>query len=382
MSEEKKVKVSVVLPCLNEEDAIQICVDKIKDVFLKENIQGEVVVVDNGSTDSSAQIAAQRGARVLSQPIRGYGAAYIKGLDEAKGQYLIIADADDTYDFYQIPEFVALLEKGHDFVMGNRFKGGMAKGAMTWSHKYIGNPMITFVFKTFFKSKFSDVLCGIRAFTKEAYKKMDLKCLGMEFGTEMILSSELKGLKTAEISTNYFPRKGVTKLNSFRDAWRYLRFMLLYSPNWLFILPGAILFIGGFLALILSGWGNFSLLGHKFDVHAMIFFTFFSLLGFKIINLGFFAKSYSFTEGFKEKDFFLQKVYESFTLEKGIFLGFVVFTLGGVLGIQVVIKWVKSGFGPLNEIKLCLLGLLFMTIGVQVVFSSFFISILGLPKKK
>lgn len=374
--------VSIVLPCLNEEDSVGICIKKIKDVFLKESIKGEIVVVDNGSTDATSKIAAELGARVLYQPIQGYGAAYIKGLDEANGEYIIIADADDTYDFYEIPKFISLLEEGYDFVMGSRFKGNITKGAMTWSHKYIGNPVITFVFRTFFKSKFSDVLCGMRAFTNKAYLEMDLKCLGMEFGTEMIFSSMLKGLKTAETPINYFPRKGKTKLNAFKDAWRYFRFMLLFSPNWLFLVPGFILFIGGLLALIFSGWGRLTLFGHKFDVHAMIFFTFFSLLGFKIINLGFFAKSYSFSEGFEKEDAFLQKIYRKFTLEKGIFIGFSFFSLGSLLSAGVVIKWIKSGFGPLNEVKLCLLGLLFTMIGVQTIFSSFFLSILTLSRKK
>ncbi len=373
--------VSVVLPCLNEEEGIRICLEKIKDVFQKENINGEIIVVDNGSTDKSAQIAKGAGAKVIFQPVHGYGAAYIKGLDEAKGEYIVIADADDTYDFYQIPQFIKLLSEGYGLVMGNRFKGNMTKGAMTFSHKYIGNPIITFVFRIFFHTKISDVLCGIRAFTKEAYRKMDLKCLGMEFGTEMIFASLQQNLKITEIPANYFPRKGQTKLKSFQDAWRYFRFMLLFSPDWLFIVPGLSLFILGFAALIFSGTNNFNLFGHRFNIHSMVFFTFFPLLGFQILTLGLFAKTYSQIEGFSKKNKFLQTFYEKFNLEKGLLTGSGILFLGFFIGLYILSKWITKGFGPLNEIKLALLSLIFMTLGIQTIFASFFISLLGIKKQ-
>jgi glycosyltransferase involved in cell wall biosynthesis len=374
--------ISVILPCLNEEAGIAICIKKINEVFSKENIKGELIVVDNNSTDKSPEIARSMGAKVVFQPIRGYGAAYIKGLDEAGGDYLIIADADDTYDFYQIPQFVKTLDEGYDLVMGNRFKGNMAKGAMTFSHRYIGNPIITFVFRVFFQTHLSDIMCGMRAFTKEAYKKMELKCLGMEFATEMVFAGLRQSLKMAEVPANYFPRKGETKLRSLEDAWRHFRFMLLFSPDWLFIVPGMTLFILGFIALLLAGWGHLNILGHRFDTHSMVFFTFFSLLGFQIVTLGLFAKTYSLLEGLGKRDKLLEKLYRKFNLEKGLTIGAGLALIGFFISIYILSKWIKMGFGPLDEIKFSLVSLLLMILGIQTIFSSFFISILLLPRKK
>jgi len=375
-------KISVVLPCLNEEEGLGSCIEKIKEVFLKGSINGEIIVVDNGSIDKSVEIATRLGAKILFQPIRGYGAVYIKGFDEAMSDYIVMADADDTYDFYSIPQFIRLLDEGNDLVMGNRFKGKMAKGAMTFSHRFIGNPIITLVFRIFFHTDLSDVLCGMRAFTKEAYAKMELKCLGMEFATEMILASLKQNLKIAEIPINYFPRKGQTKLRSFQDAWRYFRFMLLFSPDWLFIVPGSILFFLGFIALFLSGWGGLNFLGHKFDVHSMVFFTFFSLLGFQILTLGLYAKTYGLSEGFSKEDKLLKNFYQHFNLEKGLFIGLAIAILGFSIGAYILSKWIKIGFGPLDEVRLSLISLFFMILGIQTVFSSFLISILMLPRKK
>ena len=376
------IQVSVVLPCLNEEQAVGVCIKKIQDVFDKHNIAGEIIVVDNGSTDKSAEIASGLSARVAYQQIKGYGAAYIKGINESNGKYIVIGDADDTYDFYDIPMFIEILDRGYDLVMGSRFKGKMAKGAMSWSHKFIGNPIITFVFETFFHTDLSDVLSGMRAFTKDAYYRMKLKCLGMEFGTEMIFSALQKRMKIAEIPINYYPRKGQSKLNSFQDAWRYFRFMLLFSPDWLFLVPGLLLFFGGLAALLLSGWGKLVFLGHRFDIHGMVFFTIFALMGFQIINLGFFAKSYSYLEGFIQRDKLIEKIQGKFDLEKGIFIGGILSVLGLIICIYIFAKWAKIGFGALNEVKLGLLGLLCMILGIQIVFSSFFFSLLNLRRKK
>ncbi len=378
----EKADVSLVIPCLDEEEAIAVCIEKAKEAFSGENIKGEVIVVDNGSTDHSKEIASKLGARVVLQPIKGYGAAYLKGIGAAEGKYIVMGDGDDTYDFREIPKLLEELDKGYDLVIGSRFKGKILKGAMSFSHRYIGNPILTTILNVFFNSHVSDAHSGFRGITKKALGRLELRTTGMEFASEMIISALREKLKIKEIPITYYSRKGESKLNALPDAWRHVRFMLLFSPNWLFIIPGFVFFGGGFLALILSIFGKFVFLGHKFDIHAMILFAFFSLLGFQIINLGLFAKTYGWIEGFEKKKVLLKKFYKKFNLEKGILLGGITFSLGFFPGAYIVLKWVKAGFGPLSEAKFCLLWLLLMVIGIQIIFSSFFLSLLGMPKNK
>ena len=375
---DRPLEVSVIIPCLNEEESIGVCIKKIKEVFSSQNINGEVIVVDNGSTDKSAQLASSLGAKVVSQPVKGYGAAYLKGLASCQGRYIIMADGDDSYDFLEIPKLLYPLRNGADFVIGSRFMGKIKKGAMSFSHRYIGNPILTFTLNLFFKAKISDAHSGFRAIKKEVLGKLNLRTLGMEFASEMIVSALKAKLKIVEVPITYFPRKGKSKLNAFSDAWRHIRFMLLFSPDWLFLIPGFVLFGGGFLAFLLSGWSKLSLFRHRFDIHSMLFFAFFTILGFQIISLGFFAKTYSVLSGFSGKDRLLDKLYRYFNLERGIILGGLVFFLGFLSSGYVLLKWAASGLGPLNAVKPTLAGILLMIIGIQTVFSSFFLSILGL----
>lgn len=234
---ENNLEVSVVLPCLNEEETVGLCINKIQEVFTRENLSGEIIVVDNGSTDRSRGICESLGVRVVYEPRRGYGAAYLRGLKEAGGKYIIIADSDNTYDFYDIPKFIERLRKGCDFVMGSRFKGKMQKGAMSWTHRYIGNPILSGLTRLFFWTRLSDIHCGMRAFTSCAYAKMGLSTTGMEFATEMVVSALQNNLKICEVPVNYYPRKGKSKLMPLADAWRHIRFMLLYCPVWLYFIP-------------------------------------------------------------------------------------------------------------------------------------------------
>ena len=236
--EKKEIEVSVVMPCLNEEATVGACIEKAHRTLKRLGLRGEVIVADNGSTDASVPIAESLGARVVHQPIRGYGAAYQAGIQAARGKYILIGDSDDTYDFTDLERFITPLRNGYDFVMGSRFKGEILKGAMSWSHRTIGNPILSGILRWFFHTSISDAHCGMRAFTREAYEVMQLQTTGMEFASEMVIKVVQADLKLCEVPITYYPRQGESKLNSFRDAWRHLRFMLLLSPTHLFVLPG------------------------------------------------------------------------------------------------------------------------------------------------
>jgi len=375
------LEVSIVLPCLNEEETLGICIRKIKEVFLKENINGEIIVVDNGSTDRSKEIALKEGVILLEEKIKGYGAAYLRGLREAKAKYIIMGDSDDTYDFYEIPKFLKKLKEGYDFVMGSRFKGKIQKKAMSWSHRYIGNPILSGMCRLFFRTKLSDIHCGMRAFTKEAYKKMNLLTTGMEFATEMVVSALMNNLKICEIPINYYPRKGKSKLMPFADAWRHIRFMLMFCPVWLYFIPGIVglVFSLGLLLILLRG--PFLFLGHYWDIHLMVYLSVFSVLFYQILNLGVYAHTYALRQGFLKYDRFTLFFKRHFNLERGIILGGIIFLIGFIISLTIFIEWLSKHFGALYRIRESIVAMTFMVIGIQTIFSSFFISLLFVEKK-
>jgi len=375
------MEVSVVMPCLNEEKTIGICIKKAFATFRDEGIDGEVIVVDNGSTDNSAQIARDSGAKVVYQPIRGYGSAYLHGLEEAKGKYIIMADADNTYDLQEIGKFLIPLRQGYEFCLGSRFRGKILPGAMPWLHRYIGNPLLTWILNLFFHAKISDVHCGMRAISKEALKKMNLKTLGMEFASEMVIKGlELK-LKIKEIPITYHQREGESKLASFQDGWRHLRFMLLYSPTYLFLIPGMIMFFIGLVFLLVLLPGPIRIGNLYFDIHYMVLGSLLVIMGFQIINLGLYAKSYSLTAHFEENDRFIKWFLRHFNLERGLIIGAVVTLVGLGINVYILIRWILGNFGPLSEVRTGLVALTFIVIGIQIIFSSFFLSILGIKKR-
>lgn len=376
------IEVSIVMPCLNEEETIGICIEKCKKVFKEKNIAGEIVVSDNGSTDRSIEIAASLGARVVHQPEKGYGSAYRKGIEAAEGKYIIMGDSDDTYEFLEIERFVNPLREGYDFVIGSRFKGTILPGAMPWANRYIGNPILSGMLRLFFHTDISDSHCGIRGFTKEAYRKMNLKTTGMEFASEMVMRALKTKLKIKEIPITYHPRLGESKLNSFRDAWRHIRFMLLYSPNYLFLVPGLFLMFLGIIAQISILFGMIRIHGEAFDAHMMVLASMCSILGFQIGNLGLCAKTYAFSEGFEENSRVLAVFYRFFRLEHGILLGFFIFLIGFIMDFYIMIKWINFKFGPIGEVKLAILALTFIIIGIQTVFSSFFLSMMVIDKTR
>lgn len=378
---EKETEVSVILPCLNEEKTIAICLDKIREVFEKEKIEGEIVVVDNASTDRSAQIAKAKGARIVFEPQRGYGAAYLKGLKESRGKFIIIGDSDNTYDFYDIPRFLEALRHGCDFVIGSRFKGKIQKGAMSWSHRYIGNPILSGMCRLFFRTKLSDIHCGMRALTRQSYTKIKLRTRGMEFATEMIVAALQNDLKIREIPIDYYGRMGKSKLMPLADAWRHIRFMLLYCPVWLYFIPGIFGFLLGTSLLLLLLKGPFLFLGHYWDIHFMVFASVISILSYQVLNLGVFAHTFALRQGLLKYDTLTMFFKEHFNLEKGIMLGGTIFLLGLGINLFIFLEWVFRHFGALYRIRETILAMTFIVIGIQTIFSSFFISLLFIEEE-
>lgn len=378
---EKSIYVSVVMPCLNEEHSVGVCIRKIQEVFKNMHICGEIIVVDNGSTDRSASIAKELGAEVIFEPVRGYGAAYLAGLKKTKGDYIIIGDSDDTYDFYEIPKFIELLKSGYDFVIGSRFRGTLKKGAMSWSHRYIGNPILSGMTRLFFHTRLSDIHCGMRAFTRQAYQKMNLMTLGMEFATEMVVAALMNDLKISEIPITYHPRSGKSKLSPLADAWRHIRFMLLYCPQWLYFIPGLTGFILGLSFLFLLRKGPVLFLGHFWDIHFMFFASLLCIFSYQILHLGIYAHTFALRQGFLKYDRLTLFFKRHFNLERGIILGLLIlFPAVIILGI-IFLEWLWKDFGALHRIRESILALTLFVIGLQTIFSSFFISLLFIERK-
>jgi glycosyltransferase involved in cell wall biosynthesis len=374
-------KISVVIPCLNEEKGIGICIDKAKAAL--ENIGGpfEIIISDNGSTDRSVEIAKTKGATVLHEPHKGYGNAYLKGMRECTGNFIVMGDGDDTYDFSQIKDFITPLEEGYDYVIGSRFKGGMQKGAMSWSHRYIGNPILSSMLKLFFNTSVSDSHCGYRSLTKEAFNKMQLKTPGMEFASEMVVNAIKEKLKIKEIPITYHPRIGESKLESLSDAWRHVRFMLYYAPTYLYFLPGIISLVLGLLLVVGLSAAPMKIFGRVMDFHFNILGTVLSLLGFQIISLGIFSRAFSYLNGFDRFDKKTEHLLKAFRLEKGIILGGILFTIGSAIFIAILLKWIAADFGTLFEIRRALLATTLTVLGLQTIFSSFFLSFLVQEKQ-
>ena len=381
---EGAAEVSVVIPCLDEAKSIGICVEKALTAFRGAGLRGEVVVADNGSTDGSIEIAEKLGARVVHVQQRGYGLALRAGIAAAHGAFIVMGDADDSYDFSEVPRFVEMWRKGNDVVMGNRFRGEIKPGAMPWHHKYIGNPGLSSLLNLFFGAGIGDSHCGMRGFTRAVYERMDLRSTGMEFASEFVIKAAQLGAKIAEIPITLWPDKRgrPPHLRSFRDGWRHLRFMLLYAPNWLFVLPGALFMM---LGLFLVFWllpGPRAFTGHVvLDVHTMIFGVIFTLLGAQILSIGAFAKVFSYAERFDHRGTVsLKRVLKRVKLESGLLLGGMMFLAGFAGCAWVTWKWVASGFGPLQEVRQVLFWAMWLFLGLQIIFASFFLSMLGISR--
>jgi glycosyltransferase involved in cell wall biosynthesis len=367
-----------VIPCLNEAETIEICIEKATRSMEREGFSGEVVVADNGSTDGSPEIAAEAGARVIREERRGYGSAYIAGFAAARGRYIVMGDGDDTYDFDEVGRFVRELQAGADMVMGTRLKGRIHKGAMPALHRYVGNPVLTRILNLFYGSRVSDAHCGMRAFRRDLLGQLDLRMPGMEFASEMVIRASKAGLRISELPIEYHVRRGESKLNSFRDGWRHLRFLLVHSPTYLFLVPGLALLILGFLAMgtVLV---NLDILGRQWNLHAMIGAAMFAIAGAQVVALGLAARAYG-VHHLGERDRLFERFDGRLRLEHGLLMGALLFFAGSGVAIGVLITWINRGFGALGDEKLAILSLTLIVVGLQVIFTSFFLSIVGLRR--
>jgi glycosyltransferase involved in cell wall biosynthesis len=374
--------VSVVLPCLNEEAAIGSCIEKIQSTFAKANIAGEIVVCDNGSTDQSVAIAERLGARVVHQPVRGYGNAYLKGFASARGQYLIMGDADDTYDFTLIPKFLDLLTtQGYDFVTGSRYLNG-GQRHITPLHRIFGNPLLTAILNRLFGTRYTDVYCGFRGFSRRAYDLIRPTTPGMEFNLELAINAGLAGLRVAEIPIELGPRKGESKLRTFRDGWRSLRMMLLYSPNTVFLLPGSVLLALGLAIHLATLIGAVRWDGRPAAGVTGVFATIFSVVGFQILSLGLHAKTYSWSRRFDPHNRSLERFYRRFKLETGLLLGGALVLAGGAVLGTLIIEWLRSALLPLPNPAWASFGATLFIVGCSTLFSSLFISAMSMSRPR
>lgn len=378
-----EIELSVVMPCLNEAETLASCITKAQQAMREANISGEVVIADNGSTDGSQEIAKRLGARVVAVTEKGYGSALRGGIAAARGRYVIMGDADDSYNFLDIPQFVGRLREGFDLVMGNRFKGGIMPGAMPWKHRWIGNPVLTAIGRLFFRCPSGDFHCGLRGFSKDAYQRMGLCTSGMEFASEMVIKSTLMGLSITEIPTVLSPdgRTRAPHLRSWRDGWRHLRFMLLFSPRWLFLIPGLSLIVVGALTVLWLLAGPRSIGSVQLDIHTLLVAGFACLLGYQLVVFAAFTKVFAITEGLHPPHRFMKRLFRYLTLETGVVAGLVTSIAGAVLLGIAVWSWRAAGFGSLDPVvtmRQVIPAVLLMTLGVETIFVSFFLSILGM----
>jgi glycosyltransferase involved in cell wall biosynthesis len=377
--------VTIVMPCLNEAESLEPCIRKAKQAIADLGIAGEVLIADNGSTDGSVELAESLGARVAHVKARGYGAALQGGFAAARGKYILMGDADGSYDFAHLPRFVEKLDEGYDLVMGNRFAGGIAPGAMPPLHRYFGNPGLSWMGRMFFGASTGDFYCGLRAFRRDVLPELNLQSPGMELGVEMVAKAALYGLKTADVPTTLSPdlRSRPPHLRTWRDGWRTLRFFLLYSPRWLFFYPGLALMVLGVALSALVLPGAVDVFGARLDVHTLLYAGAAVVVGFQGVMFAALARVYAASEGFLPETSLVQSARRMFSLERGLLIGGVLVIAAVVLTVITVVRWDESSFHHLdypNSLRLAIPAAVALMLGVQVMFSSFFMSVLGIKR--
>lgn len=383
----EELELTVVMPCLDEAETLEVCICKAKAAMEAGGVPGEVLVADNGSTDGSQQIARRNGARVIDVPVRGYGAALQGGITAARGRFIIMGDADDSYDFGNLMPFVEKLREGYDLVMGNRFLGGIEPGAMPPLHRYLGNPVLTGIGRLLFRSPSGDFHCGLRGFQRESALALGLQTTGMEFASEMVVKATLMKQRIAEVPTTLAPdgRSRAPHLRSWRDGWRHLRFLMLYSPRWLFLYPGLVLMaigLAAMLALIPSAVriGTFA-----FDVNTMLYAAAAIFVGYQSAIFAVFTKVYGVSEGLLPPDQRLNRLFGRVKLETGLVAGLLLVAFGAAASIWALADWGAQSFGdldPQQTLRLIVPAVLSLTLGFQTILSSFFLSVLGLGRQR
>ena len=380
----EETELSILMPCLNEAETIAVCIEKAQRFIADNSVNGEVLISDNGSIDGSVAIAERLGARVVHAEEKGYGSALITGCREARGKYVIMGDADDSYDFVHLMPFLEKLREGYDLVMGNRFAGGIEPGAMPWSHRYIGNPVLSFIGRLFFHSKVRDFHCGLRGYNRKRIIELGLQTSGMEYASEMVVKAELAGLRITEVPTTLKKdgRSRPPHLRSMRDGWRHLKFLLMYSPNWLFLYPGLLLFLIGLIGSAILVGGELKLFHITLSINTLLYFVFFILLGFQVIMEFLIIKLYAWKQGFlpkKETDW-TEKINE----DVFIFAGMIIALLGLIVSAVAISVWKKSSYGdliPEQIMRLTIPGAALIALGFQSLFSGFIMGIIKIRSK-
>lgn len=383
VEQKKNIELSIVIPCLNEAETIELCINKAKNFFVENGISGEVVIGDNGSTDGSIEISERNGAQVVHIHKKGYGAALMGAIEASNGEFIIMGDADDSYDFSNLMPFVLKLREGYDVVMGNRFKGGIEKGAMPFLHKYLGNPVLSFIGRLFFKIKIGDFHCGLRGFRNESIQKLELRTTGMEFASEMVVKASIFKLKITEVPTvlSKDGRSRPPHLRTWRDGWRHLKFLLMYSPKWLFFYPGLFLFLISTFLFVIISINPIHAKKLTFDLHTLTYCGAGIILSYQMLSFSFLSTIYAINQGLIPIKKRFLNIFTFFNLEKGLLTGVFIFVIGFYLSLNLFLDWRQDGYGRITDLsasfRILIPSIVMMIIGIQTIFLSFLSSIIG-----